>query len=364
MKRLELVFLNIIILIKQQSLFFALMIISQIVVCIGIFLGIGAIQNTQNEQKEIDVRTMYFEVYHSGVILDDTGKISYKECDNILDFERKTERVLSVIPENMLSFVKISGIVSENEPIGYNAVITAPDSFPLTQEQIENGEKCAILREESKLGDLSVGDSITLLNTEYKVVSVGDYSAEVLIPIGAADKNFLADGLRIELKEVPDRALCDEISAALNELFPESEISTPEIPDLMELQFNRTMILSSLIIIIIAVLNLSYCYSYLFIKRKRIIAAYMICGSTKSCATNIMTIECVIISLFCYLFAIGIVYPFIPIIVKIYVSSQGLYTIKFFAATGAAYLATIAMVVKTLFSIINEKSISDIRRGN
>lgn len=349
MKKLSLVFRNISKIFKAQKVFLIFFVISQIVACLAIFFSVGAIHNTRNEQKDIDIRTMYFEVYIEPV--------------TIGDMQKKAERILTVIPENMLSYASIYG---KNKNTSYYVQLNANDDSVISSEQIQNGEKVVGVKEAFSHNDKApkVNDKIDFFGTEYTVISVGDYVSDFILPITAIDSSLPADRFRVNLSQVPDKELAEEIQQTINEVFPvTTENHIPEIPDLVSIQFNRTMIITSSVVIAIVVLNLSYCYCYLFIQRKKMLSIYMICGSSNSTAANIMITESVIISAVCYIVAMCIIKPFTSQIAQIYPAAELLYSVKFFALVGAAYIALTAIILKIMFTTLLNQSAVQLKRG-
>lgn len=353
-KKLSLIFRNISKLFKVQKIFLIFLVISQIIACLAIFFSVGAIHNTRNEQKDIDVRTMYFEVSVEPTTLDDMHK--------------KAERILSVIPENLVSYASIRGFTDKkyynmssinNWDYSYYAELRSSDEAE--SEQIRNGEKVAEVKESS---GLKVGDKTKLGGVEYTVISVGDYVAGYCIPVTALNPDLPAHVFRVDLGEVPEKTVAEEIQRAIDEVFPVTDEShVPEIPDLVSVQFNRTMIITSAIVIAVVVINLSYCYCYLFMQRKKMLSVYMICGSSNSGASNLMIAESVIISAVCYLVSVCLVKPFTVQISEIYPSAEMLYSVKFFAIVGLVYIALTAIILKIMFTTLLKKSAVELKRG-
>ncbi len=353
MKKLLLVFRNISKLFRVQKVFLIFLVISQIVACLAIFFSVGAIHNTRNEQKDIDIRTMYFEVY--------------TETTTLGDMHKKAERVLSAIPENLVSYSSIIGFTDMKyyyKTIGdwnYSYFARLRSNDDVENEQIRNGEKVADVKESS---GLKVGDKTELGGIEYTVISVGDYVSGYCIPITALNPDLPAHSFRVDLSEVPEKAVADEIQKTINEVFPvTTESHVPEIPDLVTVQFNRTMIITSAIVIAIVVLNLSYCYCYLFIQRKKMLSVYMMCGSSNSTAANLMITEAVIISAVCYMISACLIKPFTTQISEIYPAAEMLYSFKFFAVVGVVYIVLTVVILKIMFSTLLKKSAVELKRG-
>lgn len=345
----NLIFLNIKKLIKEQECFFLLLILSQIAACLAIFFAIGAIHNTRNEQKDIDIRTMYFEVYIEPI--------------SVENMQKKAERILTVIPENMLSYASIYG---RTKDASYYVQLNANDDSVISTEQILNGEKVIGVSVGSSYNGkkVEVNDKIDFCGTEYTVISVGDYVCNYILPITAIDSSLPIDRFRVNLSKIPDKELAEEIQQAINEVFPiTTENHTPKIPDLLTVQFNRTMIIASFIIIAVVAINLSYCYCYLFMKRKKTIAVYMICGCSNNSAANLMVVEAAVISFVCYMISFCIINPFITLLTDIYPAAENLYSHKFFVIVGVVYVAITVAVLKLMFSSLIRKSAVDLKRG-
>ncbi|MDE5935846.1 MAG: hypothetical protein K2G83_00345 [Ruminococcus sp.] len=360
MRKLSLIFKNITKLIKKQRIFFAALVIAQIVACLSIFFSVGAIHNTRNEQKDIDIRTMFFEVSIEPIELG--------------EMQKKVEYVLSVIPPEIISYASIKGYsdmkyydMEQIYDYGYSYYAQMYPNDSISAEQIQNGEKIVEVKEpfppdEEKTP--KVGDKIEFCGTEYTVISVGDYVADYIIPITALDPNLPAHRFRVALNVVPEMKLAKDIEKIMNEIFPvTNENIVPDIPDLVTVQFNRNMIPASVIVIIIVVLNLSYCYCYLFIKRKKMLSMYMICGSSNSAAADMMISESVIISLMCYLVAVCLIKPFTHSISEIYPAAELLYSFKFFMVVGVIYIAFTVIILKVMFSMLLKKSAVELKRG-
>ncbi len=354
MKKLLLVFRNISKLFRVQKVFLIFLVISQIIACLAIFFSVGAIHNTRNDQKDINIHSMYFEV-------------TQQETEILHDFQKKAERVLSIIPDDIISWASIEGYISPDSSIEYNAFFKTTNNTILaymTPEQISNGEKIAAVGEDYSFGSKKTGDKININDIEYTVSSVGSYISDIIIPIKAAGSKFVARKFRIEFNTIPEKELAEEVHKLIDELFPiQKEKHVPEIPDLVSVQFNRTMIITSAIVIAIVVLNLSYCYCYLFIQRKKMLAVYMMCGSSNSTAANLMITESVIISAVCYLISACLIKPFTTQISEIYPAAEMLYSVKFFAIVGLAYIVLTAIVLKVMFTTLLKKSAVELKRG-
>ncbi len=350
MKKQSLVLLNIKMLISRQSIFLLFLVITQIVACLAVFLSIGAIHNTRNEQKDIDVRLMFFDV-------------TQQDSEQIETFKAKADKVISIIPNDMIFWAAISGIAVPGTEIKYTAFLKSSNLSYMTKEQIENGEKVVAVGQYDTFGNKKVGDMIDINGEQYTVVSNDDYISDIILPIKSTNSDFTANSFRIELNQVPDKELAENISNLMGELFPSEDMYTPEIPDLTAIQFNRTMILTSIIVISIVVLNLSCCYCYLFVQRKKMIATYMICGSSHKAAANMMILESAMISFICYLIAVFIIHPFKTSISNIYPAATQLYSLLFFAIVGAIYIFVTAFVLKIMYSTLLRKTAIELKRG-
>lgn len=214
MKKLSLVFRNISKLFKTQKVFLIFFVISQIIACLAIFLSVGAIHNTRTEQKDIDIRTMYFEVYIEPI--------------SVENMQKKAERILTVIPENMLSYASIYG---RTKDASYYVQLNANDDSVISTEQILNGEKVIGVSVGSSYNGkkVEVNDKIDFCGTEYTVISVGDYVCNYILPITAIDSSLPIDRFRVNLSKIPDKELAEEIQQAINEVFPiTTENHTPK----------------------------------------------------------------------------------------------------------------------------------------
>ena len=126
------------------------------------------------------------------------------------------------------------------------------------------------------------GDVFTVLGTDYTVIDTSPTRPSIVINFDDFPDNAKIGSFNIRLNDAISQQRIKEISAKINELFPEAKsLTEPKPITLLQIQIDNMFIFTSAFILLIAVVNISVYFSFLFKKREKQNATMKICGASK-----------------------------------------------------------------------------------
>lgn len=337
--------------IKDKTALFVLLMLSQILVFTVLFYSFGTIQNAFAVREEIDENSRYFDV---SLDVFDFEKQTYKyeNCYEKQDFFQKSENVTDIIPSDLIESIGYYGVVLEGEtenPVNFFYNATSP------ADSVKLGAHSKFTEEYKK------GDTILINGREHVAEEIGDYATHLVLPQVYDDYGFYR--LRIWLKETPNPELIEDVKLKIEEEFGIAEIQVPQIPDLLEIQFNRATIALSAIVILISSLNLTYAYTYIISKRKKWIFSSLLIGAHKSDAINIFTAEIVIYLIASFALSVLLFENCIKnLVAMIYPQIETFYSAPVYLILGAVLLAVIVLMTSVSLESIVKKSVAELGR--
>ena len=124
------------------------------------------------------------------------------------------------------------------------------------------------------------GDVFKVFDTEYTVIDVSPTKPNIVINFDDYPDKARVSSFNITLNNAISHERIKEISAKISEIFPENkELSEPEPTTLLTIQIDNMFIFTSAFILLIAVVNISVYFSFLFRKREKQTAIMKICGA-------------------------------------------------------------------------------------
>ena len=302
MKWLIFTYKNIVYSLKHKPAFCAIMLIVQFVSALAIFLSIGIVQNAYSKQQTITEQNQRFVVdlrfYSSdetvlvpnGYIVDEYGneeiqysekrKIIYDNCVLYGEFCDKIDQLCKEI-DYQYNYIGFDCYTDSSLPEESYRVVSMMYS-PLVSEKNEPKEN-NIWVEYNKY-PYELGDHINIDGKEFVVEkndkdSSGAWGyAYIKMNSKMISDDYLVISFELMLDYVPSEKEVNEIKGIINSLFRVSEISEPVIPDLMELQYQRTTVLVGIVIMILCAVNAGSFYLYLLYSRKKNLSVLRICG--------------------------------------------------------------------------------------
>ena len=131
-------------------------------------------------------------------------------------------------------------------------------------------------------------------------------------------------------------------------------LEKPEITDIVETYYYKTIILISIVIAILAAINMAILYRYIFEKRSSELAIFRICGCSKAKAVMSYLMECMIINAPLFALTQLCYHKFImPKLSDMFQYMEGAYSFKLYAAIFGIYVvASLAvMLVMIVFTV-------------
>lgn len=132
----------------------------------------------------------------------------------------------------------------------------------------------------------------TVCGINYTVINTGPTKATITINYDDYPDAAKVGKINISLNSAISHERINEISAKVRELFPETmELVEPEPETLLKIQIDNMFIFTSAFILLIAVVNISVYFSFLFRKREKQTAIFKICGASSFKVFMINNIE-------------------------------------------------------------------------
>ncbi len=228
-------------------------------------------------------------------------------------------------------------------------------------------------------------ESIKIESDYYKIIEIiqvpeGEYPPQdCFITITSAPQNAILwcssksedgtinGGVELSFYEPVTRKQFDDIRESLNKTMGDyAYIPDVELSDFTEINYYRSVIFISVIIAILAAINMAILYRYILEKRSPELAIFRICGCSKAKAVMSYLIECMLIN--APLFALTqLCYHklIMPKLSDLFPHMQGAYSFKLYAAIFGIYVVAslvvmLIMIVATIrkHSLVEQKNSS------
>ena len=244
--------LNIKTLIVRRPLLSLMIVLSQIAAILSVYLSVGFINNSISDKKEAYEAQLWFNVSFANSAEDggdgstDTkwGSISHKFYE-LNEFIKNDADSISMICYGY----------DGDKRIGLYSGIS--DTFSVFDKN------CCAAGE----ADAAVGDVFTVEGVDF----IDDIPETAVITF-----------FNIHLNDAISKERIEEISSKISELFGKTKgMHTPEPMTLKRIQINNMFILASALILLMAIVNISVYFRYLFKKREKENAILKICGANK-----------------------------------------------------------------------------------
>ncbi len=147
---------------------------------------------------------------------------------------------------------------------------------------------------------------IELYNQDYKILSFSDRNFNE-IPFHSIAEPSQIEGLLIQLNRNLSILESQSLENQLNQLFSSAIITMPLQPDIGMAAKNLYSSFISILVVFLALINISFLYQYLLLQRRKHFAVYQICGFTVFKAIKLLVGELFILSTVIFVLA-GIIY--------------------------------------------------------
>lgn len=171
-----------------------------------------------------------------------------------------------------------------------------------TEEDFNRGARQIILCDTLAEGQKKVGGTFNLYGTEYAIIGIIGQSLFHEIPYCSIDDYGHISEISFALVAPPNSKELEEWRAYLQYHFKDASIEVPEQQDLSYAAGNLYRRLSSMVIGLLAIINFSYLYNFVLLRRRGWYASLRICGCSKLKGMLIYFMEVLIISVILFLF--------------------------------------------------------------
>lgn len=304
MKNIKLIFKNLYYLVKTRKVFFTLMCMGQIVSLCVVLILTGVVQvNLSEENLE-----WYGDLSAFSVRFNDNDNISVEK------WKKVTEKFKKYLKDDFCSMCMEGR--SPGEELGIQTLYPGEkfkekSNDVLTYDDYVGNDKIVIY---TLYEDKPKNKIYKYGGEEYKIIGYVNYTKS-FIPMNVLPEKFEVKYTQLCIDGMLSNRKVSEISDMIKKLFDtNAEVQCPEGIDLLGIQGNNMVTMSTVLSVILLAFNSFVCYYYIFDKRKNWLIVTRITGCTKRKAMNVYMGEMLIIlianSLIGLLIFTQVIYPF------------------------------------------------------
>ncbi|WP_028508798.1 FtsX-like permease family protein [Ruminococcus sp. NK3A76] len=276
--------LNIKTLVSRRLILSLMIVLSQIVAMLSVYLSVGFINNSLKRKSAptYDQKWFYFGFYS---IYDEEGKLLPE--DTVYPEGALVSPRWGDIKGDMYELLAFLGDEVEDIPINGFGMKDGSDSSKIgLSSDLKPGGGKIVQGPRFSCSDSSmrgaVGDVYHIEGNEYTVTEVGENKVHIAINIEDYPDNARINYFTIKLRDGADVDRISQIKDEMTELFgTPMATEEPEPVTLMNLQIDNMFIFTSAVILLIAVVNIGVYFRYVFKKRENQIAVMKICGASR-----------------------------------------------------------------------------------
>lgn len=165
----------------------------------------------------------------------------------------------------------------------------------------------------------------------------------LIVPFNSLDSDTPLDSLSIHFSKSITRSVYDEIKEKIEMNFPGiAVVQELDIPEAENYYLYNTIIIISILIAILAAVNFSVLYRYIFAKRKKNMFVFRMCGCTRKRAIMMYIGECMLI-----------IVPFFLITTYIYDQFVLPYFGNFFEYIEGAYDFMVYLIIFVIYIVVS-----------
>lgn len=148
-----------------------------------------------------------------------------------------------------------------------------------SKKDLETGTALAILAA-SLYDEYHESGKITINNQIYDILAFSDRPFSE-VPLKALPPETEIGAVQILFKNMLSQSMIKTLDKQIKSVFPNAYVALPSEPDLQSVSTNLYRSYVSLLIIILALINLSFLYRYILKKREKSYGVYRICGCSR-----------------------------------------------------------------------------------
>lgn len=331
--------------IKRNILFskfkLSILCITQVVAVLCVFTAYGIASNLFIEKAE---QTTLNTTFFISLFREEAEELVYDEI-TYSEFDQKIKAVLNS-SENLWKSVSSYGYVLCNnekrsfaalDPNLYYEYEASPNQF--TEQDFRTNNN--VISVNSEALPYSPGDTVTIGSRNYTVkASNKNFAADIIIPYNSLTDDFLISRFDLFLGDIPTQNEISVISNKIRESFGyDLGMDVPQVPDLIENQFNNSTLLITILVGIIVLVNFGYLYDYILYTQSNVAALYKNVGCTKDKMIGIFITEFSIIGILMLPISLAIFFKLLrPFLANYYDVLNSVYTHKAVAYLVLGYI--------------------------
>ncbi len=247
--------------IQKSSFLFAIFMITQTISVIALEYSF---LNFRNQQIE-------YSTYSSGVA---SFTVFFDETTTFSDISKRTEEIKDIVPTELKQCY-----ITVPDDCETRTYIFGQYQTVLYGDDIKSKNDIIIPHSEYQNKEIRIGDTVEIGNAIYNVVGVRMFEyAE--IPIQSIKNNDIVEKLVIETKTIPNSKEIQNITEALQNSFPEYIVLAPSERNMLSEYSLDSKTLTTFVLLILAMINISYIFKVVISKRNSYYAISLCCGST------------------------------------------------------------------------------------
>lgn len=216
-----------------------------------------------------------------------------------------------------------------------------------------------------KFPDRSPGDTIEFAGHRYTVSEISENLAcSILFPENAIPDDMLCYRVRFDYQSAHTVSEVEAMEAILKKHFQCQSLILPTAVDPLTAQFNATVLLCTGLMIFAVLVNICYAQRFRFHLERDSLAVYRLCGCSNNTIHGICLNECILMTILLYLICAGLFHLFLrPLVIPWCEAAETLYTIRFYALFGVAYLALQILLLSSPLSRFVRQDIAQAKKG-
>ncbi len=247
--------------IQKSTLLFAVFMITQTISVIALEYSFLSFRNQQIE----------YSTYSSGVA---SFTVNFEEGTTFLEVSDRIDAIKNIVPSEM----KQSYITVPNK-CETRAYVFGQYQSVLYGNDIKSQDDIVIAHNEYQNNQVRIGDTVKIGDDIYNVVGVRlfDYAE---IPFQSIKNKDIVEKLVIETQTIPDNKEIASITEALQNNFSEFSVLAPSERNMLSEYSLDSKTLTTFVLLILAMINISYIFKVVISKRNSYYAISLCCGST------------------------------------------------------------------------------------
>lgn len=247
--------------IQKSTLLFAVFMITQTISVIALEYSFLSFRNQQIE----------YSTYSSGVA---SFTVNFEEGTTFLEVSDRIDAIKNIVPSEM----KQSYITVPNK-CETRAYVFGQYQSVLYGNDIKSQDDIVIAHNEYQNNQVGIGDTVKIGDDIYNVVGVRlfDYAE---IPFQSIKNKDIVEKLVIETQTIPDNKEIASITEALQNNFSEFSVLAPSERNMLSEYSLDSKTLTTFVLLILAMINISYIFKVVISKRNSYYAISLCCGST------------------------------------------------------------------------------------